>query len=297
AARSRGPIARRAKRFSFSVSMPEVPTIRSTSFSAEAKSWTAVADSRMSAPCMARFRASMPNEHGLTRTRSAASKFFIARATAPTLPSFFGSTNTIRVRGRTSARYIQRGIFLGMRVALKIAYDGRSFYGHQRQPDRRTVEGECIAALRSARLIGDPKEAFFRSASRTDVTRSRESTLIDVRSRSFRRGMVRRIVAAMEAVARDQATIEQLRLALAGTRRDFGSVPPEPLVLMDVTYDLPFHVALKPKVVAEWRQRERESLLRLQLFRAARAGAENGVLFGDGPRFLGPESVWRLSDD
>ncbi len=282
-----------------------------------------------------------------------------------------------------------------MRVALKIAYDGRSFYGHQRQPDRRTVEGECIAALRSARLIGDPKEAFFRSASRTDrgvsaignviafdasllpeavlgafndkardvwawaaagvpdgfhprhaverwyryhilddlplgklrraaatfvgphdfrsfskedvpesmvirridVTRSRESTLIDVRSRSFRRGMVRRIVAAMEAVARDQATIEQLRLALAGTRRDFGSVPPEPLVLMDVTYDLPFHVALKPKVVAEWRQRERESLLRLQLFRAARAGAENGVLFGDGPRFLGPESVWRLSDD
>jgi len=109
--------------------------------------------------------------------------------------------------------------------------------------------------------------------------------------------MVRRIVAAMEAVARDQATIEQLRLALAGTRKDFGSVPPEPLVLMDVTYDLPFHVALKPKVVAEWRQRERESLLRLQLFRAARAGAENGVLFGDGPRFLGPESVWRLSGD
>src|SRR5205807_10310057 len=59
---------------------------------------------------------------------------------------------------------------------------------------------------------------------RIDVTRSRESTLIDVRSRSFRRGMVRRIVAAMEAVARDEATIEQLHLALAGTRKDFGSV-------------------------------------------------------------------------
>src|SRR2546429_6416683 len=110
----------------------------------------------------------MPSGQGLTRTKSLASKFFIARATAPTLPSFFGSTKTIRVRGPTSARYIQRGIFLGMRVALKIAYDGRSFYGHQRQPDRRTVEGECIAALRSARLIRDPKEAFFRSASRTD---------------------------------------------------------------------------------------------------------------------------------
>ncbi len=55
-----------------------------------------------------------------------------------------------------------------MRVALKIAYDGRAFYGHQRQPDRRTVEGECITALRSAKIIRDPTEAFFRSASRTD---------------------------------------------------------------------------------------------------------------------------------
>src|SRR5438552_18995490 len=91
----------------------------------------------------------------------------MARATAPTLPSFFGSTKTTRTPG-TSGRYIQREIFLGMRIALKIAYDGRSFYGHQRQPDRRTVEGECIAALRSARLIRDPKEDFFRSASRTD---------------------------------------------------------------------------------------------------------------------------------
>src|SRR5438105_13414366 len=43
-----------------------------------------------------------------------------------------------------------------------------SFFGYQRQPDRRTVEGECITALRSAKIIRDPKEAFFRSASRTD---------------------------------------------------------------------------------------------------------------------------------
>jgi len=55
-----------------------------------------------------------------------------------------------------------------MRVALKIAYDGRAFYGHQRQPDRRTVEGECLAALRAARVLRDPRESFFRSASRTD---------------------------------------------------------------------------------------------------------------------------------
>jgi len=55
-----------------------------------------------------------------------------------------------------------------MRVALKIAYDGRAFYGHQRQPDRRTVEGECLAALRSAKILRDAGESFFRSASRTD---------------------------------------------------------------------------------------------------------------------------------
>src|SRR5437879_11855627 len=91
----------------------------------------------------------------------------MARATAPTLPSFFGSTKTTRAPG-TSGRYIQREIFLGMRIALKIAYDGRSVFGYQRQPERRTVEGECIAALRSAKIIRDPKEAFFRSAWRTD---------------------------------------------------------------------------------------------------------------------------------
>src|SRR5689334_9659106 len=55
-----------------------------------------------------------------------------------------------------------------MRVALKIAYDGRAFFGHQRQPDARTVEGECLVALRAAKMIRDPGDSFFRSASRTD---------------------------------------------------------------------------------------------------------------------------------
>src|SRR5438552_18238208 len=66
------------------------------------------------------------------------------------------------------ARYTVTEICLGMRVALKIAYDGQRFFGHQRQPDRRTVEGECLAALRSAKILRDPRESFFRSASRTD---------------------------------------------------------------------------------------------------------------------------------
>ncbi len=240
-----------------------------------------------------------------------------------------------------------------MRVALKIAYDGRAFYGHQRQPDRRTVEGECLAALRAAHIVDDPHEAFFRSASRTDrgvsavgniiafntlfrtdaivgafnhgaqdvwawalasvpdsfhprhaierwyrymvvediapevlrsgarlfvgthdfrsfcsepllapftvnsvdVIREDGVTCIDVRARSFRRGMVRRIVGALLAVARGDASCDQLQETLAGVRRDFGSAPPEPLVLMDVRYEVPFRAAPSPKVTDDLQRR------------------------------------------
>lgn len=248
-----------------------------------------------------------------------------------------------------------------MRVALKVAYDGRSFYGHQRQPDRRTVEGECLTALRAARILHDARTAFFRSASRTDrgvsalgnviafdtslrgpavvgafndqardvwawafaevpdgfhprhaverwyrytllgevseaalqaagslfvgthdlrsfctdppaspwtirevtVTRVDASVLVDVRARSFRRGMVRRMIAAMLAVATGEATQDDLYAALAGTPRDFGSVPPEPLVLMDVSYGFDWQVLVKPKAAEEWADRRADLRLRL----------------------------------
>ena len=252
-----------------------------------------------------------------------------------------------------------------MRIALKIAYDGAAFYGHQRQPDARTVEGEAIAALTAARIIREPHEAFFRSASRTDrgvsavgnviafntsfapgaaigafndrardvwawafavvpedfhprgaeerwyryhlfenvplepllaaarlfvgehdlssftsdppqgphpirridVRQDDEAILIDVRARSFRRGMVRRIVAAMLAHAGGDVTIAEIEEALRGRLHDFGVVPPEPLVLMDVAYGFPFEIALKPKVRDEWRAREVEAALRLRFLR------------------------------
>src|SRR5881397_1202623 len=83
----------------------------------------------------------------------------------------FPRSSVRRGRRGTSAhcgRYIVTEICLGMRVALKIAYDGGAFFGHQRQPDRRTVEGECLAALRSAKVLEDAGKSFFRSASRTD---------------------------------------------------------------------------------------------------------------------------------
>jgi tRNA pseudouridine38-40 synthase len=257
-------------------------------------------------------------------------------------------------------------IFLGMRLALKIAYDGRRFHGHQRQPDRRTVEGECLGALRAAKIIRDPQESFFRSASRTDrgvsaignvvafnsqlrpdavvgafndkardvwawahaevpatfhprhaqerwyryhldnnvsveslreaaalfpgqhdfrsftsdppigpmtidrveISAAEDAIMIDVRAPSFRRGMVRRVVAAMLAHAQGDARLADIRAALTGGRHDFGSVPSEPLFLMDVAYGFPFRVARKPKAVDEWRALRLEATLRLRWLRS-----------------------------
>jgi tRNA pseudouridine38-40 synthase len=53
-------------------------------------------------------------------------------------------------------------------AAVMIAYDGRDFTGSQRQPDKKTVEDECLRALRKIRAIDTVKESRFRAASRTD---------------------------------------------------------------------------------------------------------------------------------
>ncbi len=225
-----------------------------------------------------------------------------------------------------------------MRVALKIAYDGRPFFGSQRQPNVRTVEGECIAALRAAGIIRDPKTAFFRSASRTDrgvsavgnviafdttlrpeaavgafndrargvwawavasvpdgfhprhaeerwyryhllkrvpLRALRRATcsmqVIDFRAPSFRRAMVRRIVAAAVDCAIGEIAAADLRAALRGERHDFGLVPPEPLFLMDVRYPFEMRVVLKPKTTAEWQSIDDELELRLRFARSVRA--------------------------
>jgi tRNA pseudouridine38-40 synthase len=54
------------------------------------------------------------------------------------------------------------------RAAVKLAYDGRSFMGSQRQPGERTVESETINALRSIGAIDSTLSSRFRFASRTD---------------------------------------------------------------------------------------------------------------------------------
>ncbi len=50
-------------------------------------------------------------------------------------------------------------------VLLSVAYDGRRFSGYALQPDRRTIAGELLGALRSI----DPSVAEVRGGSRTDA--------------------------------------------------------------------------------------------------------------------------------
>lgn len=54
------------------------------------------------------------------------------------------------------------------RAAVKIAYDGHSFMGSQRQPDKYTVEGEMIRSLQKIGAIESLPHARFKVASRTD---------------------------------------------------------------------------------------------------------------------------------
>lgn len=54
------------------------------------------------------------------------------------------------------------------RVGLRIAYDGSHFFGFQRQPDRRTVEGDLVSALQEIGAIRDTGSSSYRLSSRTD---------------------------------------------------------------------------------------------------------------------------------
>ena len=55
-----------------------------------------------------------------------------------------------------------------MRLALKIAYDGRAYHGYARQPNVKTIEGEIIDALLEIKAIESVEEAKLHVASRTD---------------------------------------------------------------------------------------------------------------------------------
>ena len=68
------------------------------------------------------------------------------------------------------------------RVALKIAYDGTEFFGFQRQPDKRTVEGVLVDALAKVGAINSSRDCGYRSSSRTDRGVSALGNIVSVRS-------------------------------------------------------------------------------------------------------------------
>ena len=68
------------------------------------------------------------------------------------------------------------------RIALKFAYDGSRFYGFQRQPDKETVEGALVDALKSVGAIKSSRDCGYRSSSRTDRGVSALGNIVSIRT-------------------------------------------------------------------------------------------------------------------
>ncbi len=97
------------------------------------------------------------------------------------------------------------------------------------------------------------------TAARTDA-----AVVMDFRARSFLWNLVRRIVAASLQFEAHTCTLFDLERALRPrTRADFGLAPAEPLVLVDVSYDIPFEPLTDPTTMARvrtfWEEQSRAS--------------------------------------
>ncbi len=86
------------------------------------------------------------------------------------------------------------------RIALKFAYDGSSFYGFQRQPEKGTVEGTLVDALRRVGAIKSSRECGYRSSSRTDRGVSALGNIISFRTKFAPEHICAAINSEMEGV-------------------------------------------------------------------------------------------------
>ncbi len=89
-----------------------------------------------------------------------------------------------------------------------------------------------------------------RTVARIDAAsadREADGIVLDFRAPSFRWNLVRRLVAAALQVEAGRATTEDVARALHGGHpADLGLAPPEPLVLMDVSYGVAFEPVRDP---------------------------------------------------
>jgi len=86
------------------------------------------------------------------------------------------------------------------RAAVKLAYDGREFFGSQRQPDVSTVEEEILECLIEIKAIDSPKGARFRAASRTDRGVSAVGNVVAFDTAFRKEALLRAMNAASERV-------------------------------------------------------------------------------------------------
>lgn len=66
------------------------------------------------------------------------------------------------------------------RLGLRIAYDGSQFSGFQRQPGKRTIEGDILSALKKIGAIKDAISSNYRCSSRTDAGVSAIGNIISI---------------------------------------------------------------------------------------------------------------------
>ncbi|TLZ64786.1 MAG: tRNA pseudouridine(38-40) synthase TruA [Methanobacteriota archaeon] len=97
-----------------------------------------------------------------------------------------------------------------------------------------------------------------RTVARIDTARASidgNFVAIDLKAPSFRWNLVRRLVSAALRVEAGDATVGDLTIALDGPGRiDMGLAPAEPLILMDVRYNLEFSPVSDPTTASRLRE-------------------------------------------
>jgi tRNA pseudouridine38-40 synthase len=90
--------------------------------------------------------------------------------------------------------------------------------------------------------------------------------IIDIKAREFLRSMVRRMVAAMDAVGRGKASLDEVHDALDGKECHFGMANAENLCLMDVIYPFEFELSCPSPLKKNLETKRRANFIELAFF-------------------------------